>query len=69
MPDACPVCDSPVEHRRVEGTDGAPVASFDVDDLCSVADDTRWDRICTVATTGEGGPTPALELYYHFFEE
>jgi len=73
MPDPCPVCDDAVEHVRVERADGdgqseAPAGgavSFDIDDLCSVAADTRWDRICTAAAAA--GDAPSLEVYYHFF--
>lgn len=75
MPEPCPVCDRVVEHVRIEEADGSTpptsVASFEIDDLCSVEDDTRWDRICTVASVrADGGaPEPVLEIHYHFFEE
>jgi hypothetical protein len=70
MPETCPVCDRPVEHVRIEGADDSDgVASFDVGDLCAVADERRWDRICTVAAPDGGGSDPALEIYYHFFDD
>ena len=73
MTETCPVCGDGVEHRRVEraepdGTVGG-TASFDVVDLCAVDEDTRWDRICTAATTdneGRGDDAPVLSDYYHF---
>ena len=74
MTELCPVCEDPVEHVRVE-TAGDPStttgASFDVEDLCSVTEDTRWDRICPVASVDPGGDqaSPVLEVYYHFFAD
>jgi len=74
MTETCPVCGDVVEHVRLETAgeseeaNGA-TASFDIDDLCTVDADTRWDRICTVAAAADEGNAPVLELYYHFFEE
>jgi hypothetical protein len=68
----CPVCGRTVDHVRIEepaGTDGPAGggASFDIDDLCSVAESERWDRICTAAESTEEASGPTLEVYYHFF--
>lgn len=77
MTETCPVCGDVVEHRRTEragsgdlDAGGGAGASFDIDDLCAVEEETRWDRICTAAATDEeteAGGAPVLAIYYHFF--
>jgi hypothetical protein len=52
MTGTCPVCG---------------VASFDLADLCTVDEETRWDRICTAAEATEDEDGPVLAVYYHFF--
>lgn len=76
MIDPCPVCADPVEHVRVEtpGGDSAEgttdaVTTVDVEDICAMDADTRWDRICHEASVeSQSGPTPVLVAYYHFFD-
>lgn len=78
----CPICRDPIEHVRRERPDDpsahpnaipGPHATIEVDELCSAADEDKWDRICTKAaverSSGGGMMSPVLEVFYHYFDD
>jgi hypothetical protein len=65
MGEACPVCGDPYEY--VDDRRGDPGAVIDVEELCGVDADRRWDRICVRAVADGGGP--AVEEYRHHWAE
>lgn len=68
MAEECPACGEPAEYHEVVSAagDGAGAATtIDVDELCETDPDTRWNRVCPVASTVEDGGAVRLDLYRH----
>ncbi|MDX1745130.1 MAG: hypothetical protein R3324_04270 [Halobacteriales archaeon] len=67
--EACPVCGDPFEFfEETAPTAGSDIEiTHDIDQLCSVEDEIRWDRICHRATAD--GPELTLETYRHHWQE
>lgn len=71
MVEHCPVCGEAVEYREeVTVEDGAALAGItvDVDELCSMDGDTRWNRICPVASPADVDGEVQLVVYRHHWE-
>lgn len=76
----CPVCGDEYEYTREEPPDGSDGAAgevsvsviHDIDQLCDVEEERRWDRIChqvTVTDTGsEPDCRPVVRTFRHHWE-
>lgn len=68
MAEECPVCGDQFEFHEVVAVDRAGEragTTVDVDELCSTDPDTRWNRVCPVASpVGDAGEV-RLDVFRH----
>lgn len=68
MAEHCPVCGDPVEYREVVTVEEGAATTIEVDELCSMDDGTRWNRICPVASPADDEGGVQLSVYRHHWE-